>query len=307
MSTDYDSPWKEALDEYLEPCFALLFPAAHAEIDWSKKPEPQDKELQQITPEAEVGRRYVDKLYKVYLKEGGVGRVIMHMEVQVWPDGDFVERMFGYNARAYLHYKCPVASLAILGDSDPDWRPTQYSWTVLGCTHLLRFPTTKLLDWAPRWQELESNPNLFPKVVLAHLKTVETRNDPLARHQWKIRFVRALYERGLAQEDMRKLFRFIDWMMDLPPALKRVFWREVRQIQEGRKMPFISTPEWVGRMDGMLKGIRSSLDIKFGEAGLRLMPEIEAIDEFEKLEAILDAIKATSSPDELRRFWAPQS
>ena len=100
------------------------------------KPEPQDKELQQITPEAEVGRRYVDKLYKVYLKEGGVGRVIMHMEVQVWPDGDFEERMFGYNSRAYLHYKCPVASLAILGDDDPDWRPTQFSWSVLGCTHL---------------------------------------------------------------------------------------------------------------------------------------------------------------------------
>ncbi|HKI31331.1 MAG TPA: hypothetical protein VKA46_05655 [Gemmataceae bacterium] len=306
MSTDYDSPWKEALDEYLEPCFALLFPVAHADIDWSKKPVAQDKELQQITPEAEVGRRYVDKLYRVYLKRGGVGRVFMHMEVQVWPGGGFEERMFGYNSRAYLHYKCPVASLAILGDDDPDWRPTQYSWTVLGCTHLLRFPTAKLLDWAPRWQELEAHPNPFAKVVLAHLKTQETRNDPAARHQWKIRFVRALYEQGLAEKDVRKLFLIIDWLMDLPPALKGLFWREVRQIQEEHKMPFVSTPQWYGRKEGLVEGIKTSLDIKFGDAGLALMPEIERIEEPEQLQVVLRAIKEASSPDDLRRFWTPQ-
>jgi len=72
------------------------------------------------------------------------------MEVQVWPDGDFEERMFGYNSRAYAHYKRPVASLAILGDNNPSWRPVQFSWTALGCTHLLRFPSAKLLDWAPQ-------------------------------------------------------------------------------------------------------------------------------------------------------------
>ena len=30
MSTDYDSPWKEALDAYFEPFLALLFPEVHA-------------------------------------------------------------------------------------------------------------------------------------------------------------------------------------------------------------------------------------------------------------------------------------
>jgi hypothetical protein len=306
MSTDFDSPWKEALDEYLEPCFALLFPAAHAEIDWSVKPVAQDKELQQITPAAEIGRRYVDKLYKVQLKGGGTGWVLIHMEVQVSRHGEFEQRMFVYNYRAYDHYKLPVASLAILADDDPDWRPTHYSWTVLGCTHLLRFPTVKLLDWAPRWQELESHPNLFAKVVLAHLKTLETRNDPAARHLWKIRFVRALYDQGLAEEDVRKQFHILDWLMDLPTALKRIFWREVRQIQEERKMPFISTPEWVGRMDGLLQGIRASLDIKFGEAGLALMPEIERLEEPDQLQVVLRAIKGASSPEELRQLWKPQ-
>jgi hypothetical protein len=31
--TDYDSPWKEALDRFFEPCLAFFFPQVHADID----------------------------------------------------------------------------------------------------------------------------------------------------------------------------------------------------------------------------------------------------------------------------------
>jgi hypothetical protein len=103
------------------------------------------------------------------------------------------------------------------------------------------------------------------------------------------------------------LFRLIDWQMDLPPALEGLFWQEVEQIQEERKMPFVSTPEWVGRKRGLLEGIKSSLDIKFGDAGLALMPEIERIEEPEQLQVVLRAIKGASSVEELRRLWAPQT
>jgi hypothetical protein len=45
MSTDYDSPWKEALDAYFEPFLALLFPEVHRPIDWSRGYESLDKEF----------------------------------------------------------------------------------------------------------------------------------------------------------------------------------------------------------------------------------------------------------------------
>ena len=35
-SSDYDSPWKEALARYLPDALALFFPAVHAQIDWSR-------------------------------------------------------------------------------------------------------------------------------------------------------------------------------------------------------------------------------------------------------------------------------
>jgi hypothetical protein len=33
---DDDSPWKETLERFFPEFLALLFPAVHAEIDWSK-------------------------------------------------------------------------------------------------------------------------------------------------------------------------------------------------------------------------------------------------------------------------------
>lgn len=34
--TDYDNPWKEALDEFFIDALELLYPVAHAEIDWPR-------------------------------------------------------------------------------------------------------------------------------------------------------------------------------------------------------------------------------------------------------------------------------
>jgi hypothetical protein len=34
---DRDTPWKEALDRYLDAFMRLLFPEAHARIDWSRR------------------------------------------------------------------------------------------------------------------------------------------------------------------------------------------------------------------------------------------------------------------------------
>jgi hypothetical protein len=66
---EYDSPWKEALEDYLRPFLALFFPEIHADIDWSRTPEFLDKELQQVV-RAELGRSEVDKVVKVWRLDG---------------------------------------------------------------------------------------------------------------------------------------------------------------------------------------------------------------------------------------------
>src|SRR5215469_8816132 len=305
MTADYDSPWKEALDAYFEPFLALLFPQAHRQIDWSRGYESLDKEFQQVVREAEVGRRYVDKLVKVWTNEGVECWVLIHVEVQTARDAEFPRRMYVYNYRVFDRYNRPVASLAVLADDDADWRPPDFRSSLFGCESSIRFPAAKLLDFAAHEAMLEASSNPFAQVVLAHLKTRETHDNPGDRHAWKVRLVRNLFERGFSAKDVRELFRLIDWLMELPPALKSVFWQDMEKIQGERRMPFITTPEWYYLCKGLRRGIESLLRVRFGDEGLRLMPEIQEIHEEEKLEAILKALESAASLDEVRRLWSP--
>ncbi len=198
-----------------------------------------------------------------------------------------------------------MASLAVLADDDPDWRPTDFHSTLFGCETSIRFPAVKLLDFTAHEAMLEASANPFAQVVLAHLKARQTHDDPANRHAWKVRLVRNLYERGFSPKDVRELFRLIGWLMELPPPLEDTVWEEMDKIQKEKQMPFITTPERVGHRRGLRQGIESVLRIRFGEEGLKLMPEIREIHEEEKLEAILKALETAASPDEVRRLWAP--
>jgi hypothetical protein len=300
---DYDSPWKEALDRYFEPFLAFLFPQAHADIDWRRRYEMLDKELQQIVRAAEQGRRVVDKLVKVWLKNGEERWLLIHVEVQSSREGGFAKRMHVYNYRIFDRYDREVISLAVLADDDPDWRPSRYGYGRWGFRTSTEFPVVKLLDYAPHWQVLEADPNPFATVVLAHLKALETRRAPADRRAWKVRLVKGLYERGMGAEDVRQLFRFIDWIIDLPQGLDNLFWEEISQYQEVKRMPFITTPERIGLEKGYFKGIEVALRLKFGDEGLALLSEIRELHGHELLEAVLEAIPAASSPDEVRRVW----
>src|SRR5437899_2164717 len=75
--------------------------------------------------------------------------------------------------------------------------------------------------------ELETSASPFAPIVLAHLQAQATRRDPGLRHQWKLRLVQGLYDRGWHAEDVRQLFRLIDWLMELPVELQRRFRTEM--------------------------------------------------------------------------------
>jgi hypothetical protein len=309
--SDYDSPWKEALDEFFEAFLKLFFSLAHVDIDWTRPCEPLDKELQQIAPDAEVGRRYVDKLVKVWLKSGDEQWVLIHVEVQTSADPKFGWRMYIYNARLYDKYNREVASFAVLADDNPNWRPDRFGYERWGVKAEVQFPIVKLLDFAERRPELEQSENPFATVVLAHLDTMETRRDQTERKDRKFRLTRRLLKSGLNENRVRQLYRLIDWMMDLPKELAIEYRNEITKLEEASHMPFVTTVERLAREEGIeegvsrgtLRGIEVALNLKFGASGLSLLPEIRAIDDNARLETILDSIESAASPDELRRIW----
>lgn len=257
--TDFDSPWKEALEEYLEAVFALLFPDVHAAIDWTRRPIFLDKELQQIEREAELGRRLVDKLVRVWRRDGSDEWVLVHVEVQSQVEADFARRMFVYHYRVYDRYARQVASLAVLGDERAGWRPAEYATTLWGTALRFSYPIVKLHDYRARRAEMEASDNPFATVVLAHLAAQDTRRDAQRRRQIKLALTRRLYERGYNRERVLSLFRFIDWLLELPAAQEAAFQREIRAYEEERRMPYITSVERIGREEGRQEGKREAL------------------------------------------------
>jgi hypothetical protein len=320
--SDYDSPWREALDLYFERFLAFFFPQVHADIDWARGYETLETELQQVAREAALGPHRADKLVKVWLRDGQEEWILIHVEVQSQEEAEFPRRMFTYNTRIFDLYNRMVVSLAVLGDDRPGWRPNEFRYGRWGCEVGIRFPVAKLLDYAADVPALESNPNPFAAVVLAHLKTRETRQDPDARCAWKVRLIKGLYERGLSKQDVRELFRLIDWMMDLPEAQYQQFWQEMEQYEKEKQVPYLTSVErhgiekgkregllegkreglLEGKREGLLRALALGLKLKFGAEGLQLMPAIQAITEIQKLEALCDALEKAISVEEIRQL-----
>ena len=256
---DYDSPWKDILDLQFEEFMAFFFPSAHAQINWRAGHEFLDKELQKITQDAALGRRMVDKLVKVQLKDGQEQWVLVHVEVQTQPAFGFPERMFVYHYRIRDRFGARCATFGVLADSDPSWRPAEFRDELLGTELVLRFSTAKLLDYEADLPALEEETNPFALVVMAHAGVRATAADPYARLDWKFGLTRRLFERGYKRQQISSLYRFIDWVMLLPEELELEYDRRVDEYQEEHKMEYLSSMERRamerGRQAGLLEGV----------------------------------------------------
>lgn len=261
---DYDTPWKTALERYLPEFLAFYFPAAYAGIDWTHAPRFLDKELAQVVQDAELGKRYVDKLVAVRLRgvgsDGAEEWVYIHVEIQGGHDSDFPKRMFTYNYRLFDRFGRAVASLAVLADDSPDWRPASFGFELFGCRHRLEYPLVKLIDHAPHIEALLADENPFALVTAAHLLTQRTRHDHAGRYAAKWRLARLLYERDWGRQRIIDLFALIDWLMRLPPELEEQLWQALGDLERTKAMPYVTSVERIGFQRGHVQGLEQGLE-----------------------------------------------
>jgi len=183
------------------------------------------------------------------------------------------------------------------------------------------------MEYKEQWDMLEKDHNPFAIVVMAHLKAQETKNNDQSRKLWKINLTRMLYKRGYEKQDIINLFRFIDWVMQLPQELEDEFWQEMQEYEEENRMPYISTIEKMaikrgmekgieqgiekgieqgiekGIIQGLIAGIKLGLRLKFGDEGLKLLPEISEINDVDLIKAIYNEIETAKTLDDLRRVY----
>ena len=59
-----------------------------------------------------------------------------------------------------------------------------------------------------------------------------------------------------------------------------------------------------GRRKELLSGIELALELRYGNAGLQLLPEIRALEDVERLSAVREGIRSAQTPDELRAIFS---
>ncbi len=278
MADDYDSPWKEAIERYFADFMHFYFPDAHARIDWSQPVVFLDQELRAVVHDAELGTRLVDKLVRVSSRDGRTAWFYVHIEIQANSEEEFAQRMFVYHYRLYDRFRQPIASLAVLADVRPDWRPQTFSYEVFGCRLQLRFPVAKLMDWVGSEARLEDSTNPFAVVTLAHLATRKTRKDMRARLAAKWGLVQGLYRRGMSKQQVFDLFKIIDWLMRLPKDMDERLRQDLDTLEQEAGMVYVTSIERLAIEEGMEKGVR--LGMQQGMQQGRLEGKVQVLGKF---------------------------
>jgi hypothetical protein len=305
-----DSPWKTALEFYLEPFLAFFFPAMHADIDWMRGYEWLNHELRKLKRKDKVGKRDADVLVKVWHKNGVERWLLIHIEVQARRESGFPRRMFVYHYRFLNRYNREVCSVAIFADKGRRWKPHLYQHDVWGCRLRFEFPFVKLTDLLPRLTELEAERNPFALVVAAHLRGQQTRGSASERLVQRLRLVRGLLERGLNREDIERLFDLIDWFMELPPPEETLFWEEIERYEKENNMSHMTSIERrglergraEGLREGLLEAIALGLKLRFGEEGSQCFPAFQSLADLALLRRVKQAIETATALDDLRQL-----
>jgi Domain of unknown function (DUF4351) len=218
-------------------------------------------------------------------------------------------RIFTYFARIQDRFKLPVISLVVLGDEDAKWKPQRYEQK-LGGTHLVfDFSVVKLLEYKGQKAELATSKNPFAHVVLAHLAALETKRNNPRRRREKFVVVRQLYDAGFGEQEVIDLFRFIDWVMTLPPSLEEDFQQQLREFEGARALAYISSIERSGIERGLEQGLEQGrremvleqLNDKFGGLPESIAAPVEKLD-VEQLRSLGKALLGFSSIDDLAQW-----
>ena len=310
-----DSSWRKILDKLLPEFLAFYFPEIHGAVAFNRGFVFLDKELHKILPQDDdSGQHVVDKLIKIYLRDGRERWLLLHIEIQGYREREFSKRVYRCNYRIADRFEKEVVSLVLLTDDDPAFREHVFELAQWGFRLYFEFPMVKLLDYRSQYDALEGDPNPFALATRAFLKTVETQGNDAARYQWKKQFLLALYRRGMSRETILALYEFISIVMALPDIKDEELYEEITKEPEEQQMSLFAIAERkglerglvegreegrvAGREEGLKQAIADILEIKFGVSALALLSKVQPIARLETLQKIRAGLKQAHSLEE---------
>jgi predicted transposase/invertase (TIGR01784 family) len=147
----------------------------------------------------------------------------------------------------------------------------------------------------------------------AHLEQIFELGAELARQETGLEYVETLLRyltRGTEKVGAEELRKAVEATIPEGGALMATIaakWKEEGR-EEGRREGLAIAAQWKeegreeGRREGLLAGIEVALEIRFGQEGLKLLPEISKIEDVDVLRAVHSSLKHVRSLEELRAF-----
>ncbi len=204
-----DKLWKAILETRFKEFMLFFFADYQEDIDWVKPFEFLDKELLELFPKSSTGGRFVDKLVKIWLKDGHEQWILVHVEVQGSRSKGFPDRMFSYFYRLRDRFGVNVTAVALLTDGDKNWVPDHYVYTFMGTQVLFKYNTYKLA--IQNREELAQSDNVFAVVMLVAFDVLHAAKDENSRLGLALALARKLLEKGYAFEEVKDVLLFLKY------------------------------------------------------------------------------------------------
>jgi len=292
------------------------------EIDFNQPIIFLDKECKKLFSRSTSLNRYADLLVQVSTRTGIPPRLYIHIEVQGKKEQNFTKRLFTYASRIFDRVGEFPASLILLTDSDRNYKPTIFEVTDFGNSLRVEFQLAKLIYFEDKREELERSTNLFAVITGMQLEDMalkqrlqHSRKKPgeqvNERYELKKRLLKKLLQEDLLRKELdndqtASLFKFLDWLVPLPPVREKQLIDEVDAETGGGTMAYVTSWERLGvkkgKLEGKLEGKREVLlrllSLKF-TLGPEEQQKITRADNAPKLNQALDRIMFASSLDDV--------
>jgi hypothetical protein len=118
--------------------------------------------------------------------------------------------------------------------------------------------------------------------------------------------------------DGQSLLRFLDWLIRLPEGIQEEYHERIKNDVEVRTvMPYLMDIERIaiekgrkegreegreqGRREGLIQALTLGLRLRFGEEGLKLLPDVQKITSSALLGNLVEVLPRVSSKEDFER------
>jgi hypothetical protein len=288
---NHDQLFKELLQGFLPEFVALTLPEQAALLDWSTC---EFLNLEEFTDTPIGDRRTLDLLARVRTLRGEDELLLIHVEVEADPRRDFPGRMFDYYTLLRLRRRLPILPIAVYlkpgfgGITVGRYEERTLSVPVVQFQyHLIALPDLTSTDLPP------DNP-------LAHVFWSFLRDRPQDPVELRLRAYRGIARTTGDPGRRALLVGFTDAYTKLTAAQVR----ELRTRAQQSEDPIVSllVPDFVkeGRAEGLREAVRRVATARLGPLPADVDAAVARMAGAESLLAVLDALPAVESVDELR-------